>query len=343
MLIKADRIRSLAEAVLVNFGAPAAHARMQADLLLEAQMRGFPSHGLLRLRRITERIQRGLIDPVTTGKHEWLAPAYLSVDGKRGLGPIVALNALEAVIPVAEELGIAIAGIHNSNHIGMLAWFADFVVKKHLILIAATTSEALVHPWGGRRAMVGTNPLVIAVPAKPAPLILDMATGAVSMGKIHDFANRGEPIPLGWAIDAEGNPTTSAAAAKKGAITPFGGPKGYALGLALEVLVTSLSTASIGTAVAGTLDSERVCNKGDVFIVISPKQEQSVRNLVDSYLQEIRACARADADQPVSVPGDRARIQKERSLREGVSIDEGMWMDLVELEKTSSNNRAMQT
>jgi len=339
MLVSADKIRLLAETVLINFGAPPAHARMQADLLLEAQMRGFPSHGLLRLRRITERITHGLIDPTTSGKHEWVAPAYLSIDGNRGLGPVVALNALEAIMPKAKENGIAIAGIRNSNHIGMLAWFADYIVERHLVLIAATTSEALVHPWGGRKAMVGTNPLVIGVPAHPSPLILDMATGAVSMGKIHDYANRGEPIPLGWAVDAAGNPTTNAADAKKGAIAPFGGPKGYALGLALELLVTTLSAAAIGTDVVGTLDSEHVCNKGDVFIVISPQHRAGLNALVDDYLQQIRACAPLDPAQPVSVPGDRSHAQKKKSLGEGVSIDEGMWRDLIELEKTSSKQR----
>jgi L-2-hydroxycarboxylate dehydrogenase (NAD+) len=333
MQLNAQKIRAVAETILMNFGAPPLHAQLQTDLLLEAQMRGFASHGLLRLRRITERIQHGVVDPAATGRHEWLAPSYLGVDGMRGLGPVVALNALNAVEPVARSQGIAIACIRNNNHIGMLAWFAEKIAASGLILIAATTSEALVHPWGGRKAMVGTNPLVIAVPAEPAPLILDMATSHVSMGKIHDYANRGEEIPDGWAIDADGNPTTDAAAAKTGAIAPFGGAKGYALGLALEVLVTSLSAGAIGNDVKGTLDSESICNKGDIFIVISPKQGHAVSGIVNAYLQQIRNCEPAIAGQPVSIPGDRARAQKADSLASGVRIDEGLWRDLVELEK----------
>jgi L-2-hydroxycarboxylate dehydrogenase (NAD+) len=339
MQLDVQKVRTVAETILVNFGASPLHAQLQTDLLLEAQMRGFASHGLLRLRRITERIQNGVTDPTATGRHDWLAPSYLSVDGMRGLGPVVALNALNAVEPVALSQGIAIACIHNNNHIGMLAWFAEKVANRGLILIAATTSEALVHPWGGRKAMVGTNPLVIAVPAQPEPLILDMATSHVSMGKIHDYANRGEEIPAGWAIDAEGNPTTDATAAKTGAIAPFGGPKGYALGLALEVLVTSLSAAAIGNDVKGTLDSEYVSNKGDIFIVISPKQGRAVSDIVNTYLQQIRNCEPAIVGRPVSVPGDRARIQKSKSMTSGVFIDDGLWRELVELEKINPKTK----
>src|SRR6185312_10108367 len=131
----------------------------------------------------------------------------------------------------------------------------------------------------------------IGVPATPDPLVLDMATGLVAMGKIYDYANRGEPIPPGWALDEDGNPTTDAAAAKEGAIAPFGGAKGYALGLTLEVLVTALSGAAIGTDVKGTLDSDMVCNKGDLFIAIAPRKNERVAALVSAYLDEIRSSA----------------------------------------------------
>src|SRR4051812_16579725 len=179
MIIDAAQVRSLAEDVLVCHGAPAAHARVQADLLLEGELRGLPSHGLLRLRRVVERIQRGLTDPRTSGRQQWLYRAFLDVDGERGLGPVVAQSALTTIEPRAREDGIAIAAIRNSNHIAMLAWYAEQVAKRGLIALAMTTSEALVHPWGGRKKMLGTNPLAIAVPASPEPLVLDMATGLV--------------------------------------------------------------------------------------------------------------------------------------------------------------------
>jgi LDH2 family malate/lactate/ureidoglycolate dehydrogenase len=221
----------------------------------------------------------------------------------------------------------------------MLAWYGDYIAREGLITIAVTTSEALVHPWGGSRALIGTNPLCIAVPAEPEPLVLDMATSLVSMGKIHDHANRGTAIPEGWALDAHGNPTTDPNAAKDGAIAPFGGAKGYALGLALEVLVTSLAGAAIGTAVTGTLDSDTVCNKGDVFIVISPPRSAAIAEAIHAYLDEIRASAVPGSGRSVNVPGDRSRAARTRSLAEGVEIDNALWQQILSLLPSSSDRK----
>jgi L-2-hydroxycarboxylate dehydrogenase (NAD+) len=334
----AESLRKTLRAVLEAHGVPEAHAVAQADLLLEAQMRGYPSHGLLRLPRIIERIINGVSSPVASGSHEWVGDSFLRVDGERGLGPVVALAALEALQDRARRTGIAIAAIRNSNHIGMLALYGERVAHGGQILIATTTSEALVHPWGGQRALIGTNPLCIAVPGTPEALVLDMATSLVSMGKIHDHADRGEAIPAGWALDAEGRPTTDPRAAKAGAIAPFGGAKGYALGLALELLVTSLTASAIGTAVGGTLDSDSVCNKGDVFIVISPRTSAAVTVALHDYLDEIRASA-APGSGPVTIPGDRSRAARERSVAEGVEVDNGLWQRILGLLPSYSDRK----
>jgi LDH2 family malate/lactate/ureidoglycolate dehydrogenase len=335
----AERIRETLQAVLAAHGVPEPFARTQADLLLEAQMRGYASHGLLRLPRIVERIVNGVSSPTASGVHEWVGDCFLRVDGERGLGPVVALTALRALIERARRSGIAIGAIRNSNHIGMLAWYGDYIAREGLITIAVTTSEALVHPWGGSRALIGTNPLCIAVPAEPEPLVLDMATSLVSMGKIHDHANRGTAIPEGWALDAHGNPTTDPSAAKGGAIAPFGGAKGYALGLALEVLVTSLAGAAIGTAVTGTLDSDTVCNKGDVFIVISPPRSAAIAEAIHAYLDEIRVSAVPGSGRSVNVPGDRSRAARARSLAEGVEVDNALWQQILSLLPSSSDRK----
>lgn len=339
MKVDAGEVAALGQRILHAHGVAAAHASIQVDLLLEAQMRGYASHGLLRLPRIVERIEAGVAAPNATGQHAWHGAAQLLVDGQRGLGPVVAMNALSAVQDRARESGIAIAVIRNSNHIGMLAWYGEQVAASGLALIAATTSEALVHPWGGRRAMLGTNPLCIAVPTGSEPLVLDMATSLVSMGKIHDHANWGTPLPEGWALDAAGDPTTDATAAKAGAIAPFGGAKGYALGLALEVLVTSLAGSAIGTDVVGTLDSTEVCNKGDIFIVIAPRQSDGVADLVSTYLDEVRSGDPVESGSPVTVPGDRARRARARSAAEGVELENGLWRDLLALDHAATMAR----
>lgn len=337
------RIRNTLQAVLIAHGVPESFARIQTDLLLEAQLRGYASHGLLRLPRIVERIVNGVSAPAASGAHAWNGDSLLSVDGERGLGPVVAVTALDALKQRARRTGIALGAIRNSNHIGMLAWYGEHVARDGLILIGATTSEALVHPWHGKSALIGTNPVCIAVPADPEPLVLDMATSLVSMGKIHDHANRGEPIPQGWALDAQGRPTTDAAAAKAGSIAPFGGAKGYALGLAIELLVTSLAASAIGTDVVGTLDSDKVCNKGDVFIVISPPHRAAVSGAIHAYLDEIRNSGAPEEGQLVTVPGDRSREARARSIAEGVEVDDALWRRILALLPTSSDYKVSST
>jgi LDH2 family malate/lactate/ureidoglycolate dehydrogenase len=240
-----------------------------------------------------------------------------------GLGPVVLLKALEEAAGRTAEAGLVLGSIRNSNHIGMLSWYVRRFASRGSICIVVTTSEALVHPLGGRSAMIGTNPLAIGIPSTPHPFVFDMASGAVSMGKIHDYAERGEPIPPHWALDAEGNPTTDAKAAKLGAIAPFGGGKGYGLGLAIEILVAGLTGAALGTDVRGTLDSDQVCNKGDVFILIDPSHVRTTG--IAAYLDAVRATPPADPDKPVLVPGDRAVKARDERMAKGLSVNPDIW------------------
>ncbi len=328
MLIPVDDIRATATDMLTRVGVSPDNAAILVRSLVEAELRGFPSHGLLRLPRVVARLHNGVADGVTTGTRTWLARSHLGIDGDRGIGPVVVHHALMEISARAKETGIALATISNNNHIGMLALYAEDIARAGQVLIGITTSEALVHPWGGRKAMLGTNPITIGVPAEPYPFVLDMATGLVSMGKIYDHAHRGEPIPDGWALDAEGNPTNDAVAAKAGAIAPFGGPKGYALGLAFEVLVASLTASATGRDVAGTLDSTQVCNKGDLLIVAEPT---SPIGLVSQYLDDIRATDPSDPARPVLVPGDRARRTREEKAAAGIDVDDEVWKRITAL------------
>ncbi len=161
-------------------------------------------------------------------------------------------------------------------------------------------------------------------------MVLDMATSLVSMGKIHDHADRGLPIPSGWALDCNGNPTTDAVAAKSGAIAPFGGAKGYALGVALEVLVASLTGSAIGTHVTGTLDSTTVSNKGDILIAIAP-DETGGRGIATAYLDLLRDAAPGRPGVPVLTPGDRARQARAHALAHGIDIDPALWATITAL------------
>lgn len=330
MILPVAEIRGVSNAVLLRAGVPVEHAVLQVDLLLEAELRGRPSHGLLRLKRIVERIRNKVAHPAATGKHVWKSSAFLEVDGERGLGPVVASAALDAIADRALSTGISVAAIANNNHLGMMAWYAERIASRGSALIALSTSEALVHAWGGRRAVLGTNPITIGVPAYPRPFVIDMATSLVSMGQIHDHIHRKKPIPRHWAVDADGNATTDPAAARDGAIAPFGEAKGYALGLAFEVLVASLTNSAIGRDVCGTLDATEVCNKGDLFIVIHASSNKMAK-VVGSYLDNIRADLPAEGFDRVAIPGDRSHAAREERLRGGILVADAVWKDLIAL------------
>jgi LDH2 family malate/lactate/ureidoglycolate dehydrogenase len=331
--VRADDERDLILEVLRALGAPEANAHTQARWLLEGDLRGHPSHGLQRLIVIAERIARGLSDPRVSPTLSWVTPSCLVVDGRRGLGPCVGLTAVDALIDRTPESGVAVAAVHNANHLGLLAPYVERCAERGLMGIALTTSEALVHPWGGRIAQIGTNPIAVAVPAQPDPFVFDMATGVVSMGKVLDYRNRDVSLEPGWAVDAAGNPTVDAAKAAGGAIAPFGGPKGYGLGLAFELLVASLTGTALGRAVGGTLDVTNVCNKGDVFLCLDPRGFGSDDFLerASQYLAALRDTAPQAGFDQVLVPGDRARSERERRLVDGVFIADGVWESLQEL------------
>jgi L-2-hydroxycarboxylate dehydrogenase (NAD+) len=323
-----DDVSQVVVRALIKAGVPDENAQLQADLLVEAEARGLASHGLLRLPRIIERITNGASDPVAAGRITWQGAALALVDGQHGLGPVVGAHALDAVSArAADQTGVAAAAVRSSNHLGMLGWYVRRIAARGQVCIALTISEALMHPHGGRQAMVGSNPIAIGVPASPVPLVFDMATSLVSMGKIHDHANRGLQLEPGWALDERGDETVDAERAKRGSIAPFGGAKGYGLGLAFEVLVAALTGSALGRDVVGTLDSTQQANKGDVFIVA----EASHSAAVSEYLAAVRASAPVDDASPVRVPGDSSEIRHARAQTDGVLVPTALWDDILAL------------
>lgn len=334
MRITADEAMSVARFLLERAGVPDEHARLQAEVLVEAELRGHASHGLQRLPRLLARIRHGLVNVSATGRQAWRRSAYLYVDGEAGLGPVVAMAAIRVLMDRVAETGIAVAGIFNSNHLGMLAPYVERVAESGYIGMALSSSEALVHPHSGAEAMLGTNPIAIAVPARPGePFVLDLATSVISMGKVHDYALRGEPLEEGWALDAEGRPTTDAEAAKAGSLAPFGGAKGFGLGLAFELLVASIAGSAFAPDVRGTLDDCHPANKGDVFIVIDPVR-QGLADVIAAYLDRVRNARVRDGAGRILVPGDRARSRRRESLANGINVAPVLWSRLTGPEAT---------
>jgi len=327
-------LRALVEQVFVALGAPARIARLQTDQLIEGDLRGHPSHGVQRVPMLVRRIRNGVADPTTTGEHTWRGRSVLTVDGGRGLGPPVAMVALEPLLDRAREEGIAIASISNANHLGMLAPYVERAADAGVIGIAMTTSEPLVHAWGGKESALGTNPIAFGIPTAGDPVVVDLATGQISRGKVIDHANRDVPLPPDSVVDIDGNPTTDPQAALAGSITPFGGPKGYALAVAIEMLVGALTRSALGRAVVGTLDADQVCNKGDLLLCLDPGTVlgDDRSGPLAGFVEELRSSPPRDAARPVTVPGDRSRTARAERLEHGrITVSGAVWSDITQI------------
>ncbi|MGE3447556.1 MAG: Ldh family oxidoreductase [Microbacteriaceae bacterium] len=335
IVVSADEERELLRAVLQAHGFARAGVELQAEQFLEGDLRGHPSHGMQRIFRIIERLDAGLIDPDPRISTTWRTPSFAHLDAGCALGAVAGWRAVDEARRAAATVGAVFVAVANASHLGMLAPYVEALARDGLIAIALTTSEALVHPLGGRTAMVGTNPLAIAVPADPDPFVLDMATGLISMGKVLAYENRGMRLEPGWALDAAGEPTTDPALAKGGSIAPFGGAKGYGLGVAIELLVASLSSTALGTDVLGTLDAQHPVTKGDLFIVLDTGP-LALAGFADTsrYLDALRACPPSDPAAPVSVPGDGARARRAERLRDGIPHPRALWKNVQRLATT---------
>lgn len=323
--------RALILEVLRRLGAGTEEADDQARVLVEGDLRGHPSHGVQRLPVIAERIRRGLIRPGGSYEARWSGEAMLRVDGRFGLGPYVARRAGEEIATRARRTGVASAAIHNASHLGMLALYVEPLALRGLVALGFTTSEALVHPWGGRLALVGTNPIAVAIPTDDEPFVMDMATGAISRGEVIARGLRGQSLPPGSAVDANGNPTADPAAAE--AISPFGGAKGFALGLAIELLVAALTESALGEQVRGTLDVSDPVSKGDLLVAFDPIGAgiAPFQKRLGEYLRELRSSPPAPGAAGVMIPGDRSRAERRRRLNEGIPLPAPLWRELLEL------------
>ncbi|MCV3767818.1 Ldh family oxidoreductase [Rhizobium sp. TRM95796] len=331
MKVQPERLREIGIRLLERRGTPAENAWLQMDLFIEAELRGLASHGLQRLPLLLSRLDKGLADACARGAHHWSRNSFLTVDGQRGLGPVIVMNAMREMRTGLRENGLAIAAIRNANHIGMLAYYVEAAVADGMIAIAMSTSEALVHPFGGTQAMLGTNPIAIGIPCGERPFILDLATSIVSMGKINNYAMRGAPIPPDWAVGPDGRPTTDPKTARAGAIAPFGGAKGYGLGLAVELLVAALAGSDLAPDVRGTLDDVHAANKGDLIILIDPTASAGQAHQLARYLDRLRQSRPLDPANPVSAPGDGARARRASALEAGIDLPQSLFDQLIAL------------
>jgi LDH2 family malate/lactate/ureidoglycolate dehydrogenase len=332
---QADALAEFTTAVLRAHGVPEADAALLADTLVTAELWGHASHGMLRLPWYVTRLRTGAMTAVTTVTTVRDQGAVVVLDGCHGIGQVVTQRAVDVGVERARRHGVSAVGVRNSGHFGTAAYFTRRAAEAGCIAILATNASPAMAPWGGRKKSIGTNPWSIAAPAGDhGVLVMDLANTAAARGKIHLAAERGEPIPQGWATDGEGTPTTDPAEAVAGLILPMAGPKGYVISFMMDVLAGVLTGSAFGDAVAGPYDPDRRSGAGHLLIsidVAAMADPAEYAQRIESLVQHTRAGARAPWADEILVPGELEDRYRHAMSAHGIPLAPATWDSLAAL------------
>ncbi len=328
-------LRELMVNLLAAAGCPDEAAQPTAEVLYEADLRGYGTHGLLRLPNMIHRVRSGMIDPDGRPRVVQEREGTALVDGGLSLGPVGAVFGAEVAIRKAKSAGCCAVGVVNSNHICLAGYYAERIARAGYVGIITTVTTPLAHVLGGFERLLGTNPLSIAVPTgKGDPILIDFATTAISNGTVMKSRAQGVPIPEGTALGPDGAPTTDAAQATQGALTPFAGHKGFGLSLVLGLLAGPLLGAKVGKELARSIAEKNNYDKGDLLIAIDPASfgdPAAFYEAADAHLLEVKSSPLAPGFSEIRIPGERSFQEKARRLREGVPIERKVWEDVSAL------------
>lgn len=310
---------ALARQALVASRASAENAGPTARALVAAEADGQGGHGLSRVPSYALQSRAGKVNGHATPRVERVAGAALRVDGGFGFAyPAIEL-AIAALAPLAREQGIAVAAMHRSHHFGQAGAHAERLAELGLVALVLGNSPKAMAFWGGRKAMLGTNPLAFAapLPGDAAPLVIDLALSVAARGKIVAAEKAGKAIPAGWAVDAAGHPTTDPTAALGGTLLPIGGAKGGALALMIEILAAAVTGSAYGWEASSFFDDRGgPPNMGHVLIAID-----AARLSAGAYDGRMAALLEAIAGEPdVRLPGTRRIASRARAASDGVAI-----------------------
>ena len=339
--IKVDVLREFTTSVFNKLGVPPEDARIAADILLVADQRGIGSHGLQRLKRYTNGLKAGVMKPVATLKVLKETPNTLLISGGDGLGQVVSYKAMKLVIDKALKNNVAFAAVRDSNHYGIAGYYSMMALEHDLIGLSLTNSAVLVVPTYGKDAIMGTNPISIAVPAgKERPFVLDMATSTVPRGKLEVYERKGKTMPVTWATDEFGNPTQDIPRVlanlldkKGGGLLPLGGAeeesgghKGYGLCLAVDILSGVLSGSTFGPNLYAKKDVPAKVShlfgaiKIDAFI-----EPDLFKSIMDAYINTLKSSDKAMGKDRIFIHGE-----KEFEIYEQQQKEAGIYYKVVE-------------
>ncbi len=306
----------LIRAALAAQGASEAAAVATARALVAAEAEGQTGHGFSRVEDYAAQARSGKVVPDAIPQITRPFPASIHVDAGHGFAYPALDAALEVGLPAAREMGIAIMTVTRSHHCGALSVQVDRIAQAGLIGLMVANAPKAIAPWGGAEALFGTNPIAFSVPRADAdPLIVDLSLSVVARGKVMNAAKSGKPIPEGWALDADGNPTTDAKAALAGTMLPMGGPKGTALALMVEVLSALLTGAQRSSEASSFFAADGPPpGVGQTLLAIRPGADVDFAARLEALLTDI-------TDMPgTRLPGARRAEALAHAARDGISV-----------------------
>src|SRR5699024_8553390 len=304
--IKEERLRNLVINTIEKNKVPNEHASIVADVLIHADLRGVNSHGVLRTKHYIKRIKAGGLNIEPYFKIEKTGPTSIKFDGDNGLGHVISNKSMYQAIKLAKKEGIGVVTAFNSSHCGALSYYVKQATENNMIGIAMTQTNKIVTPFGGKNKFFGTNPIAFGVPSKKNdPIILDMSTSNVAFGKILQAREAGEEVPIDWGVDIQGNPTTDPY--KIDSLLPISGPKGYGLGLMVDVLSGLLTGSNFGPHIKPMYDKlSDMRELGHFFMALNPDfftDNDSFLLNVDKMINELHKTPSINGIDKVLVPG----------------------------------------
>jgi LDH2 family malate/lactate/ureidoglycolate dehydrogenase len=303
-----DDLRTFAGQVLGSLGVPPADAALVADSLVQADLWGHGSHGMLRLPWYAARLAGGAMAAVTEPVVLADTGPLVLLDGRDGIGQVLTERARVLAVERARRHGIGAVGVRDSNHFGTAMYWTRRAAHDGCVAVLTTNASPAMAPWGGREKVLGTNPWSIAAPGPDGRVVaVDIANTAVARGKIYLAKNRGESIPDTWALSPDGAPTTDPAEGVLGVVLPMAGHKGYAITFLMDVLSGALTGSGVGTEVHGPYEPGTRSRAGHLFLAIDPSAlgdpadyEARVQRLID----EVKDVPLAQGFDQVFYPGE---------------------------------------
>lgn len=329
VFLQLSDLQGLAKDILVSHNTSDTNAEQVATALAAAEADGQSGHGASRIPSYAAQAKSGKVDGHAVPKLKKVAAASLRVDARGGFA-VPALNlAIEALIELTRETGVGAVAIANSHHSGVAAHHVEPMARAGLIGLSFGNTPQGIAPWGGTKGLFGTNPIAFAVPRKKNdPMVIDMSLSKVARGKINVAAQKGEAIPEGWAIDADGRPTTDPKAALAGTMLPMGDAKGAQLVLMVEILAAALSASHFGYEASsfftGEGDPPRV---GQFLIAIDP--DPLSRNQFGDRLEDLFAAILAQPG--TRLPGERRYALRKEAARQGIALPQNLYDQLLEM------------